>query len=117
MDSEEPLNRVTIEEERKRKREQREADIRRTIMAYKRVFSSADGQTILADMSAAFGWELPVFLSTGVKPGQISFCELYGAKRDGQQDIWRHIKAKLAAPDFADGDESSGVEVLSGLSQ
>jgi hypothetical protein len=117
MDSEEPLNRLTIEDERKHKRELREAEMRRIVMAYKRVFSSEDGQMILNDLSAAFGWTLPVFLSTGVKPGVVSFDELYGAKRDGQQDIYRHITAKLAAPNFPDGNPAGPVEVLTGLSQ
>jgi hypothetical protein len=116
MDSEE-LSRLTIEEQRKRKREEREAEIRRIVMAYKRVFTSADGQAVLQDLSAAFGWTLPVFLSTGVKPGMVSFDGLYGAKRDGQQDICRHINAKLAAPDFPDGNPAGSIEVLTGLSQ
>lgn len=117
MDSEEPFSRLTIEEQRKRKREEREAEIRRVVMAYKRVFSTEDGQMILADLSAAFGWTLPVFLSTGVKPGMVSFDNAYAAKRDGQQDIYRHINAKLIAPDFPDGNPAGSVEVLTGLSQ
>jgi hypothetical protein len=110
-------NRLNIEEDRKRKREEREATIRRIVMAYKRVFSTEDGQLILEDLTAAFGWKLPVALSTAAKPGIVSYDPLYMAIRAGQHEIYLYIQRKLEAPDFPDGNIDRPIEVLSGLSQ
>lgn len=75
----------------------REQEAQRTVNSYHRVFRSEDGQRVLADLVKVFGMDMPAFL-----PGEHSTH--HAAKRDGQQDIRRHIHAKLAAPVKGDAD-------------
>ena len=81
----------------------REREAQRVVNAYHRVFGgeSEEGNLILADLKKVFGLEHPVFLPSG---GLQGFDPLHAAKRDGQQDIRRHIEAKLAAPLVGEGN-------------
>lgn len=80
----------------------REREAQRVVNAYHRVFGgeSEEGNLILADLRRVFGLQYPAFLpaSSG------GFDALHAAKRDGQQDIHRHIEAKLAAPRLGEGN-------------
>lgn len=79
---------------------QREVESQKTINAYHRVFKSDDGKRILSDLTKVFGMDMPVFLQ-----GEHGFETHLAAKRDGQQDVRRHIMAKLAAECAGDGIE------------
>lgn len=81
----------------------REREAQRVVNAYHRVFGgeSEEGNLILADLKKVFGLEHPIFLPSG---GLHGFDPLHAAKRDGQQDIRRHIEAKLAAPIIGEGN-------------
>jgi hypothetical protein len=107
-----------VAESRRLKALERTRATQRIVNAYHRVFSGEDGKTVLSDMSAAFGFNLPAFLSTGNRPGQISFDTHYAAKRDGQHDVYLHIQARLSAPVEGDANiEEPRDKVLTGLSE
>lgn len=74
----------------------------RVVNAYHRIFTSPDGKMLLEDLDHAFGMDRPVFIPLDKGRGSAGYDSIHAAKRDGQQDILRHIKAKLAAP--CDGD-------------
>ncbi len=88
----------------------REREAQRVVNAYHRVFGgdSEDGNLILADLVRSFGMEHPAFVPVAVAKGAEGnlhgFDAIHAAKRDGQQDIRRHIAAKLAAPLVGDGN-------------
>ena len=89
----------------------REREAQRVVNAYHRVFGgeNEDGNLIFADLRRVFGLQHPAFLP--VPSG--GFDALHAAKRDGQQDIHRHIVAKLAAPRLGEGNVSeSRVKVI-----
>ena len=81
----------------------REREAQRVVNAYHRLFGgeSEEGNLVLADLKRVFGWDHPTFLPSGNLQG---FDALHAAKRDGQQDIRRHIEAKLAAPIVGEGN-------------
>ena len=109
---------MTVEEERRIKREEREQATQRVVNAYHRAFQNQDGNVVLADLEAAFGINLPCFLSVGTRPGgQIAYDPLYAAVRDGQRQVYLHIMARLNATARGDGNITQPKEVLIGLSQ
>lgn len=80
----------------------REREAQRVVNAYHRVFGgeNEEGNLILADLHRVFGLRHPAFLPMAAG----GFDALHAAKRDGQQDIHRHIEAKLAAPCLGEGN-------------
>ena len=88
---------MTDEEKLRRERESQQV-----VNAYHRVFTSEDGQRVLADIWKVFGLAMPIlipFLRDG------GFDMLHAAKRDGQADVYRHIRAKLDAVPKGDNIE------------
>jgi hypothetical protein len=77
----------------------RKRDVLRTVLAYKRLFQSADGKLVLADFRKAFGMEMPAFI-----PNASGYDPLHAAVRDGQRSVLLHIQAKLEAATEADGN-------------
>lgn len=77
----------------------KERAAQQTVNAYHRVFKSDDGKRVLADLVKVFGMDMPAFLPTAQ-----GYETHHAAKRDGQQDIRRHIMAKLAAPMAGDAN-------------
>jgi hypothetical protein len=107
-----------VAESRRLKALERTRATQRIVNAYHRVFSGPDGEAVLGDMIAAFGLNLPAFLSTGNRTGQISFDTHYAAKRDGQRDVFLHIQARLNAQVQGDANiEEPRDKVLTGLSE
>lgn len=109
---------MTIEEERNSKALDRKRHAQRIINAYHTVFAGPDGEVVLNDLTAAFGVNLPAFLSTTTRPGEsITYDPIYAAIRDGQRSILLHIQAKLDAIMTGDANLTEGDKVLTGLSQ
>jgi hypothetical protein len=69
----------------------------RIVNAYHRIFQSDDGKTILDDLNHVFGMDRPVFIPLDRGRGSMGYDSIHAAKRDGQQDILRHVNAKLEA--------------------
>ena len=76
----------------------REKEAQCLVNSYHRVFGSDDGKAIIADLEKVFGMAMPAFLQ---KPDG-GFDTHHAAKRDGQADIMRHIRAKLLAESKGD---------------
>lgn len=76
----------------------RERERQKTISAYQRIFSSKDGQAVIADMKHQFATESQVFL-----PGY-DYNPVVAALRDGQRGVILHIEAMLRRPAIADGN-------------
>lgn len=76
----------------------RERERQKNISAYQRIFSSKDGQTVIADMKHQFATESQVFL-----PGY-DYNPVVAALRDGQRGVILHIEAMLRRPVIADGN-------------
>jgi hypothetical protein len=76
----------------------RERERQQITNAYHRVFSSKEGQAVIADLKAQFATESQVFL-----PGY-DFNPVVAALRDGQRGVILHIEAVLRRPVIADGD-------------
>lgn len=76
----------------------RERERQKTISAYQRIFSSKDGQAVIADMKHQFATESQVFL-----PGY-DYNPVVAALRDGQRGVVLHIEAMLRRPVIADGN-------------
>jgi hypothetical protein len=76
----------------------RERERQKTTNAYHRVFSTKEGQAVIADLKAQFATESQVFL-----PGY-DFNPVVAALRDGQRGVILHIEAVLRRPVIADGD-------------
>jgi hypothetical protein len=62
------------------------------------VFSTKEGQAVIADLKAQFATESQVFL-----PGY-DFNPVVAALRDGQRGVVLHIESVLRRPVIADGD-------------
>ena len=71
--------------------------------AYRRVFSSADGATVLADLEKSFGLNMPAFIPQ-MRGRGAEYDATHAAIRDGQRQIVLHIQAKLAAPAKGDAE-------------
>ena len=82
--------------------------MQRIVNAYHRVFRGQEGELVLADMMAAFGFNLPAFLSTGTQPGALHYDTHYAAVRDGQRQVYLHIQARLDTPVRGDADFEVG---------
>lgn len=76
----------------------RERERQKTTNAYHRVFSTKEGQAVIADLKAQFATESQVFL-----PGY-DFNPVVAALRDGQRGVVLHIESVLRRPVLADGD-------------
>ena len=76
----------------------RERERQKITNAYHRVFTSKEGQAVIADLKAQFATESQVFL-----PGY-DFNPVVAALRDGQRGVILHIEAVLRRPVIADGD-------------
>ncbi len=76
----------------------RERERQKVTNAYHRVFSTKEGQAVIADLKAQFATESQVFL-----PGY-DFNPVVAALRDGQRGVILHIEAVLRRPVIADGD-------------
>jgi hypothetical protein len=76
----------------------RERERQKTTNAYHRVFSTKEGQAVIADLKAQFATESQVFL-----PGY-DFNPVVAALRDGQRGVVLHIESVLRRPVIADGD-------------
>lgn len=76
----------------------RERERQKTTNAYHRVFSTKEGQAVIADLKAQFATESQVFL-----PGY-DFNPVVAALRDGQRGVILHIESVLRRPGIADGD-------------
>jgi hypothetical protein len=76
----------------------RERERQKITNAYHRVFTSKEGQAVIADLKAQFATESQVFL-----PGY-DFNPVVAALRDGQRGVILHIEAVLRRPVLADGD-------------
>jgi len=76
----------------------RERERQKTTNAYHRVFSTKEGQAVIADLKAQFATESQVFL-----PGY-DFNPVVAALRDGQRGVVLHIESVLRRPVMADGD-------------
>lgn len=72
------------------------------INAYARVFATAEGKTVLADLEESFGMDRPAFLPLEGKP--VVYDTHYAAMRDGQRSVRLHIAARLASPVKGDGN-------------
>jgi hypothetical protein len=81
----------------------REIDAQQVVNAYHRTFETSDGKRVLADISKVFGTHMPTFLP---KPDG-GYDPLHAAKRDGQQDVVKHINARLAADPKGDSQVKS----------
>ena len=79
----------------------RERERQKTTNAYHRVFSTKEGQAVIADLKAQFATESQVFL-----PGY-DFNPVVAALRDGQRGVVLHIESVLRRPVMADGDIES----------
>jgi len=76
----------------------RERERQKVTNAYHRVFSTKEGQAVIADLKAQFATESQVFL-----PGY-DFNPVVAALRDGQRGVVLHIESVLRRPVIADGD-------------
>ncbi len=76
----------------------RERERQKITNAYHRVFTSKEGQAVIADLKAQFATESQVVL-----PGY-DFNPVVAALRDGQRGVILHIEAVLRRPVIADGD-------------
>jgi len=76
----------------------RERERQKITNAYHRVFTSKEGQAVIADLKHQFATESQVFL-----PGY-DFNPVVAALRDGQRGVILHIEAVLRRPVIADGD-------------
>lgn len=105
-------------EDREQRSLDRQRHMQRVINAYHVVFRGPDGEVVISDLIAAFGVNLPAFLSTATRPGEnIKYDPYYAAIRDGQRSVFLHITAKLNAPPIGDANITEGTEVLTGLSE
>lgn len=76
----------------------------RVTLAYHRVFATADGKRVLADMKRAFGLHMPAFIPQ-TRGRHCEYDATHAAIRDGQRQVVLHIEAKLAQMPTADGNE------------
>lgn len=108
-----------IAEERRVKQLERTRATQRIVNAYHRVFEGPDGEIVVNDMIAAFGLNLPAFLSVGTRAGSpIAYDTHYAAIRDGQRSVFLHITARLNAEVQGDANiEEPRDKVLTGLSE
>ena len=72
------------------------------ILAFKRVFSSKDGQTILENFRRVFGLDEPAF----IRRADGTYCETEGKIRDGQRQVFLHVKRMLLLEFRQDTKES-----------
>lgn len=92
----------------------KEQKLQRIVNAYHRIFRSDEGALVLQDLRDCFGMDRPAFIPLE-RQGSLAYDALHAAKRDGQQDIHRHIQARLGAPAKADGEiETPAVKVVKG---
>lgn len=84
---------ITTEADAKREAEKRKEAANQTRMAYGRVFGTPDGERILADLQAAFGWREGVETSA-YRPDLAPEAAIH---RDGQRDPIRHILRMINA--------------------
>jgi hypothetical protein len=97
-------------------REDRARHIRDTIYAYKRLFATEDGQTVLNDIRKAFGVDMPAYLPTNTRVGgNIQYDDIYGKIRDGQRSVWCHIQNAINAEIDPSGNLNKTPQVLTGL--
>jgi hypothetical protein len=102
----------TLQNEREARQKDRARRMQRIVNAYHRVFRSPDGELVLADLTAAFGFNLPTFLATGTKPGEIKYNRTYAAIRDGQRQVYLHIQTRLDTPVRGDADFDLPVNII-----
>jgi hypothetical protein len=94
-----------VEEKRERDHLERRRQHQRITNAYHRVFRNSDGKTVLDDLVASFGINIPAFLTTSTRAGEsISYDPIYAAIRDGQRSVYLHISAKLDIPVIGDAN-------------
>lgn len=72
----------------------------RVTNAFHRVFSTADGTTVLNYLKEYFRFDKPAFQRTLTH----AFDPLHAAIRDGQREVILFIEAKLAEPAKGDAD-------------
>jgi hypothetical protein len=90
---------MTTEQELERTRE-----MQRIANAYKRVFATEDGQTVLNNLKAYFEFGRPCFKRP--MPG-LAYDPIAAALRDGNHEPIMLIESKLRMPFIADGDITS----------
>jgi hypothetical protein len=97
-------------------RADRERRVRETVYAYKRLFESEDGTTVLEDIKNSFGVEMPAFLPTNTRVGgNITYDTHYAAIRDGQRSVHQHIVNMLRAKVEPSGNLKAAPSILTGL--
>ena len=102
-----------VEEKRERDHLERRRQHQRIINAYHRVFRNPDGKTVLDDIVASFGVNIPAFLTTSTRAGEsISYDPIYAAIRDGQRSVFLHIAAKLDATVIGDANLEPEPQVI-----
>ena len=72
------------------------------ILAFKRMFSSTDGQRVLDNISRVFGLDEPAF----IRRADGTYCDTEGKIRDGQRQVFLHIKRMLLLEFRQDTKES-----------
>lgn len=109
---------MTVEEERESRSRDRARAAQRVVNAYHTIFAGPDGNTVLQDLVACFGFKAPSFIPTATRPGEaIQYDPYYAAVRSGQHSVFLHIMAKLEAPALGDANVTEGDKVLTGLSE
>ena len=106
----------SVEEERRQKEGDRKRAMQRIVNAYHRLFECDDGEVVLNDLVARFGFNHPAFLPTATRPGMpIQYDGFYGAIRDGQRQVYLHIQDQLRLPAKGDANIEPTDKVLTGI--
>ena len=90
------------------KQAERAKAAQRIVNAYHRIFLSADGRTVLADLATVFGTSKPAFLAG---PSG-SYDGIKAAIRDGQRSVILHIEHVLCLSAKGDNEVESEPKVL-----
>jgi len=93
----------------KARRAERAREQQRTINAYHRLFLSADGRTVLADLATVFGTGRPAFLAGPAG----SYDGIKAAIRDGQRSVILHIEHVIKCQPKGDNEAESEPKVIS----
>jgi hypothetical protein len=71
--------------------------------AYRRLFGTEDGKLVLDHIRETFGLHMPAFIPQE-RGRHCEYDPIHAAIRDGQRQVWLHIKAILAAPSAGDAN-------------
>jgi hypothetical protein len=71
--------------------------------AFRRLFATEDGKIVLDHIRETFGLHMPAFIPQE-RGRHCEYDPIHAAIRDGQRQVWLHIKAILAAQAAGDAN-------------